>query len=88
MSQTGFYQQIRLELMQDPALKPLLPEFVRTCRDLKHFWGYIKGVSPKWAPRRDHVRDGFTPLFDYLEKTNSAPVDIVTSDVLQKFDAD
>jgi len=88
VSQSGFYQQVRMELLQDPVLKALLPEFVRTCRDLKHFWGYIKGVSPKWAPRRDHVRNSFTPLFDHLEGTNTAPVDTVASDVLQRFDAD
>jgi abortive infection Abi-like protein len=84
----GMYQQLRAELMQDPVLRSLLPEFVRTCRDLKHFWGYIKGYAPKWEPRRVHVRDGMTPVFDHLEGANKAPVDTVASDVLQKFDAD
>ena len=74
--------------MADPIVRPLLPEFVRTCRDLDHFWGYIKSVSPKWAPRRQHVRDTMTPLFNHLEGTNRAPVDIIASDVLQRFDAD
>jgi len=87
-SYNGLYQQLRAELMSDTALRPLLPEFVRTCRDLSHFWGYIKSVSPKWAPRRQHVRDALTPLFDHLEGANRAPVDTVASDVLQKFDAD
>ena len=87
-SYNGLYQQIRGELMADTALRPLLPEFVRTCRDLSHFWGYIKSISPKWAPRRQHVRDALTPLFDHLEGANRTPVDTVASDVLQKFDAD
>ena len=30
-------------------------------------------------------RDGFTPLFDHLEGTNTAQVDTVASDVLQRF---
>lgn len=85
---TGTYQQLRAELMQDPALRPLLPEFVRTCRDLRHFWGYIKGYAPKWEPRRVHVRDSMTPVFNHLEGAHKAPVDTVASDVLQKFDAD
>jgi hypothetical protein len=85
---TGMYQQLRAELMQDPVLRPLLPEFVRTCRDLRHFWGYIKGYAPKWEPRRVHVRDGMTPVFDQLEGAHRAPVDNVASDVLQKFDAE
>ena len=85
---TGTYQQLRAELMQDPVLRPLLPEFVRTCRDLRHFWGYIKGYAPKWEPRRTHVRDSMTPVFDHIEGTHKAPVDTVASDVLQKFGAD
>jgi hypothetical protein len=85
---TGTYQQLRAELMQDSALRPLLPEFVRTCRDLRHFWGYIKGYAPKWEPRRIHVRDSMTPVFNHLEGAHKAPVDTVASDVLQKFDAD
>ena len=87
-SDNGFYQQLRSELMRDPVLRPLLPEFVRTCRDLDHFWGYIKSVSPKWAPRQHHVRDAMTPVFHHLEDANRAPFDTVVSDVLQKFDAD
>lgn len=84
----GLYQQIRSEWMNEPALRPLLPEFVRTCRDLSHFWGYIKSVSPKWEPRRHHVRDSMTPLFDHLEGASQVPVDKIASDVLQKFDVD
>lgn len=83
-----FYQALRTELMNDSVLRPLLPDFVRTCRDLDHFWGYIKSVSPQWAPRRHHVREAMTPTFDYLEGNNRSPVDGVVSDVLQKFDAD
>jgi hypothetical protein len=85
---TSTYQQLRAELMQDPVLRGLLPEFVRTCRDLRHFWGYFKGYAPKWEPRRVHVRDSMTPVMDHLEGTHKAPVDTVASDVLQKFDAD
>lgn len=85
---SGTYQQLRLTLMNDPVLRPLLPEFVRTCRDLNHFWGYIKSFAPKWAPRRQHVRDAMTPILDHLEGAYCAPVDTVASGVLQNFDAD
>jgi hypothetical protein len=82
------YQDLRQALMREAILRPLLPEFVRTCRNLDHFWGYIKTVSPQWAPRRHHVREALTPLFSHLEGANQAPVDTVASDVLQKFDED
>lgn len=91
-SSSGMYTQLRAMLMNDPTLRALLPEYVRTCRDLSHFWSYAKGLptgsSGHWEKRRRHVRDGLTPLFDYLENRNSAPVDAVASDVLRSFDAD
>ncbi len=89
--QSGMYTQLRGMLVNDPTLKPLLPEFVRTCRDLNHFWSYAKGLPTEnnhWERRRKHVRDGLTPLFDFLEHRNTAPVDNVASDVLKSFDPD
>lgn len=91
-SSTGMYAQLRGILMGDPVLKALLPEFVRSCRDLNHFWSYAKdlptGTSQHWEKRRRHVRDGLTPLFDFLEQKNTAPVDSVATEVLKSFDAD
>jgi hypothetical protein len=82
------YTQLRSIMLNEPTIKPLLPAFVRTSRDLNHFWSYIKGESGQWEPRRIHVRDAMTPLIDFLEGANRAPVDPVASDVLQNFDAD
>lgn len=91
-SSSGMYVQLRGMLLSDDALKPLLPGFVKTCRDLNHFWSYAKdldtGSSGHWAKRKKHVRDGLTPLFDYLEQRNRTPVDSVASDILKSFDAD
>jgi hypothetical protein len=85
---TGLYPQLRSILLSEPTFKELLPPFIRTSRDLDHFWAYIKTVSGQWEPRRAHVRDGMTPLMDYLEGANRAPVDTVASGVLQNFDAE
>ncbi|WP_439924443.1 abortive infection family protein [Nitrobacter sp. JJSN] len=91
-SSSGMYVQLRGLLLSDDALKPLLPGFVKTCRDLNHFWSYVKGLdtgsSGHWAKRKQHVRDGLAPLFDYLEQRNHAPVDNVASDALKSYDAD
>lgn len=84
----SLYTQLRGMLLSEPSLKPLLPQFVRTCRDLDHFWSYIKGQSGQWEPRRVHVREAMTPVLDHLEGVNRAPVDPIVSDVLQNFDAD
>ena len=75
-------------LLDDPNIKALLPSFIRASRDLNHFWSYIKGKFGQWEPRRVHVRDAMTPLMEYLEGANKAPVDSVVSDVLQIFDVD
>lgn len=82
------YIQLRGLLLAELSIRSLLPSFVRTSRDLNHFWSYIRGQSGQWEPRRVHVREAMTPLIDYLEGANRAPVDPVVSDVLQNFDAD
>jgi hypothetical protein len=82
------YTQLRSIMLNEPTIKPLLPPFVRTSRDLNYFWSYIKGQFGQWESRRVHVRDAMTPLIDFLEGANRAPVDPVVSDVLQNFDAD
>jgi hypothetical protein len=82
------YRQLRGMLLQEPSIKLLLPPFVRTSRDLNHFWSYIKGHSGQWEPRRVHVREAMTPLIDYLEGSNGTPADPIVSEVLQSFDAD
>ena len=87
-SEAHLYELLRAELIDDSTFKSLLPPFVRTCRNLDHFWTTVKDHSPHWAPRRQFVRDGFIPLFDYIEGKNSSPVDSVASDVLTAFDAD
>jgi hypothetical protein len=74
--------------MTDSTLKALLPDYVRDCRDLHHFWSFIKGLAPKWEARRYFVRTSLSRLFNYVEQTNMSPVDLVASDVLQGFDAD
>jgi hypothetical protein len=44
------YIQIRAMLLNEPSIKQLLPSFVRSSRDLNHFWSYIKGQSGQWEP--------------------------------------
>ena len=87
-SESGLYELLRSTFMSDPALRSLLPEFVRTCRSLDHVWTNLRSISAHWAPRRKHVHDALVPLFGHLEGTNRAPIDAVAADTLQKFDAE
>jgi len=84
----GIYVQLRRDFMADPNTRDLLPKFVRTYRNLDAFWPFIKNEAPSYAERREIISRAFTPLIDHLEGRNTAPVDAVSSDILQSFDAE
>src|ERR1700730_9583649 len=70
----GMYESLRREFIASETLKPLLPDFVRTCRTLNVFWPYIKERAGSYADRRHIIGTAFTPLLDYLESRHRAPV--------------
>jgi hypothetical protein len=82
----GLYRQLRAELTGNPAAKQLVPQFVRTSRDLSAFWDYIKYAFSTYAERRDYIRKAFGPLLDHLEGRHRTPVDALAADVLASFD--
>src|ERR1700738_4074554 len=84
--ESGAYKMLRQTFMQDDEFAKLLPDFVRTSRNLDAFWAYIKAKSPQWAPRRTIVRDAFLPLYGHLEGATKTPVDETADDVLATFD--
>lgn len=82
------YEYIRREFMADEILKPLLPSFVRTYRNLSAFWPFIKNEAGTYAERRQIISGAFTPIIEHLEGANRAPIDAVVGDALASFDAD
>jgi hypothetical protein len=82
------YDYLRREFMSDETLKPLLPAFVRTYRNLGAFWPYIKNEAGSYAERRQIISEAFTPIVEHLEGANRAPIDLVAGDTLASFDAD
>lgn len=84
----AMYVHIRRELIRDDELKPLLPSFVRSYRDLSAFWGWIKYAEGTYAGRRKLIGEAFTPLMDHLEGRGRAPGDATMSGALLNFDAD
>ena len=81
------YRLLRREFMDDPTVSHLVPPFVRTNQDTAAMWAFLKGHSGKWEPRRQFVRQQFSPLIDRLERS-PAPADAIVTDALQRFDAD
>lgn len=84
----ALYIHLRREVIGDEELKPLLPAFVRTYRDLSAFWGWIKYEEGTYAGRRKLIGEAFTPVMDHLEGRGRAPADAAMSDALATFDAD
>jgi hypothetical protein len=80
------YRTLRREFMSDPSLSHLVPAFVRTNQDTAAMWGFLKGQSGQWEPRRQYVREQFAPLIDRLER-QPAPADAIVTDTLQNFDS-
>ncbi|MCC5986056.1 MAG: abortive infection family protein [Pararhodobacter sp.] len=83
------YKAARIRLMNDPASKRLLPEFVRHSNDAASvraaLWTVASG-SGSWAIRRGHVSDAFKPILAFLE-TGGGAADNAITDGLTDYDA-
>ena len=79
-------KHLRSEFLNDVVTRQLVPQFVRTCRDLFAFWGHIKYAFSRYAERREHIWEAFGPLLDHLEGRHRAPVDATATNVLISFD--
>jgi hypothetical protein len=82
------YAELRRHFLDDPATKALVPRFVRTCRDLASFWGWVKFEAATYAERRTIIWQAFQPLLDHLEGKGTAPLDLLTSETLESFDSE
>jgi hypothetical protein len=81
------FKRLREELLLNPVVKDRLPRFVRTHRDFRQFWGFIKQQSSTYQGRREYLWSEFAPVLDFLEQAGS-PADTIVSDSLSRFDED
>jgi predicted nucleotide-binding protein len=61
------FEILRHELLSNPALSSMLPQWLRQQRNLDSFWGYIKPKFGTYAERRTYLSEQFTPVLDVLE---------------------
>ncbi len=83
------YKLARRKLMEDPASKRLLPNFVRFSNDAASVQSSLSSVasgSGSWAIRRGHVTDAFVPLLTFLESGGGA-ADATITDGIDVYDA-
>lgn len=81
------YIRNRTLLLSRARKKSLVPEFVRRCRSLHHFWEFIKSEFPSYAERRTFLWDSFSPLLDDLEFAENSPHADVVHETLKVLDA-
>ena len=83
------YKLARRRLMDDPACRRLLPDFVRFSNDAASVRSTLSSVasgSGSWAIRREHVTKAFVPLLTFLESGGSA-ADAAITDGIDVYDA-
>ena len=81
------YSRLRKVFISDSILKPLLPDFVKKCRSLPQFWGFIKPKFETYQERRVYIWNEFESFLDQVEK-GITPSDISIAGILDKFDTE
>ncbi len=61
------FMQLRHELLKNPVLAPMLPDWLRLHRNLGSFWGFIKNKYGTYAERRTYLSEQFSEVCNYLE---------------------
>ena len=81
------YASLREALMQDedPMVTENLPQVVRLCGTLNHFWAFIQPKFGRYAEREEYLREEFSPLLEYLENRSNTPVNDLLDDALKDF---
>ena len=85
------YTNLRKSLLNDPRTKPLLPQFVRSCRDADQLWTHLRSVAydtGSWQKRRTHIDAEFNPLLDHLESHEEVSSDAAVSGVIKSFNVE
>lgn len=80
------YNILRSYFVQNSTLKALLPAFVRECRSLKQFWGFIQPEYSSYRQRENFIAGEFTALFDHFEGFDNTPSDSYITDGLKSYD--
>ena len=75
------YRELRRKLLVVPRLKPVLPAFLRTCRDLGDFWYHHPPIASAESTEA-YTRASLEPLLVFLENDLFMPSDLPTTATL------
>ncbi|MGG0644738.1 abortive infection family protein [Sporosarcina gallistercoris] len=65
------YKEERMNLMNNSIFKEKVPMFIKTCRSVDEFWGYIKPKFSTYHERRTFIASEFHELLTLLEEMQS-----------------
>ncbi len=89
-SEEAEYKVYRDELLASSPTKDIVPRFVHYCGDLRQFWHFIKGISPRYKGRRNYLWEEFRPVIDGLRLSGGvvSPSDNIITEGLSQIDSD
>lgn len=61
------YRRLRKLVMGIPESEKLVPRFLRLCRTVDDFWGFIKAQAPSYAERREFLANEINPILEFVE---------------------
>lgn len=79
------YAALRQRLIEDTVVGPMLPSYVRTCRNTGQFWAFIKKTEG-YQPRRELLWADFGAIIERL--SDASPADVAIGDTLRTLDLD
>lgn len=82
------YRELREQVLSNPVLAPLIPGFVRTCRNLSQFWGFIQPKFATYKERRIFLTEEFRPALEAVERGLESPGNAAASEALPKLKAE
>lgn len=63
------YEKSRAELLCEPLLKAVIPDWLSSCRNESRFWGKMKQISSTYQGRREFLWAEFDGLRSALERS-------------------
>lgn len=61
------YSRLRKIVLGLPNIEKNTPRFLKLCRTVDEFWGWIKGEAPTYAERRIIIAEALNPILEMVE---------------------
>ncbi|MBN1182215.1 MAG: abortive infection family protein [Bacteroidales bacterium] len=81
------YKKFRNELINNPEIKDLIPDFVKTNMSVNQFWQFIKAKHDNYQERRAFLWEAFKPALLKLE-TDGSPIEADLTSILKEINSD